>query len=105
MGIAPHDYECLLVAANLAQFHPKWGFTIKIVQWKQFLEGHRLTISNGMGTFKVDTKKLDINAFIKGTPKNCKEQCHFIRIGIINEYSPRKIDMQHRDGRMIVRWW
>jgi hypothetical protein len=72
------------------------------VQWKQFLEGHRFITSNGGGTFEVDTKKLDLTAFINGTPKIRKEQCHFIRIGILNDYSPRKIEMQHRDGRMIV---
>ncbi len=103
LGITPHDYECLLVAANLAQFHPKWGFTMKIVQWKWFLEGHWFTTSNGRGTFEVDTKKLDLTAFINGTPKICKEQCHFIQIGIINNYSTRKIEMQKDcDGRMIV---
>ena len=37
---SPQDYEYLLVAANLAQFHPKWGFSIKILKWKLFLEGH-----------------------------------------------------------------
>jgi hypothetical protein len=91
------------VAANLAQFHPKWGFTMKIVQWKRFLEGHRFTTSNGRGTFEVDTKKLDLTALINGTPKIRKEQCHFIQIGIINDYSTRKIEMQKDgDGQMIV---
>jgi hypothetical protein len=33
-GMLPHDYKCLLVAANLAQFDPRWGFTMKMVQWK-----------------------------------------------------------------------
>ena len=94
LGMSPHDYECLLVAANLAQFHPKRGFIVKIVQWKQFLEGHQFTTSNGMGTFEVDTKKLDLKAFINGTPKICKEQCHFIQIGILTVDSPRKIEMQ-----------
>ena len=98
----PHDYKCLLVAANLAQFHSKWGFIVKIVQWKQFLEGHRFITSNGMGTLEVDTKKLDLKAFINGTPKICKEQCHFIRIGILTDHSPRKIELQkYSDGRMI----
>ncbi len=79
----PHDYECLLVAANLAQFDPRWGFTMKMVQWKRFLKGHRLTTSNVMGTFKVDVKKVDLNAFINGTPKNNKKKCNFIWIGIV----------------------
>jgi hypothetical protein len=99
LGITPHDYKCLLVAANLAQFHPKWGITIKKLQWKRLLKGHWFTTSNGNGTLEVDTKKLDLTAFINGTPKLRKEQCHFIQIGIINDYSPRKFEMQkHSDG-------
>jgi hypothetical protein len=93
-GMLPHDYECLLVAANLAQFDPRWGFTMKMVQWKRFLEGHRFTTSNMTGTFKVDVKKVDLNAFINGTQKNNKKKCNFIRIGILNAFSPRKIEMQ-----------
>jgi hypothetical protein len=27
------------VAANLAQFHPKWGFAIKTLQWKYSSRG------------------------------------------------------------------
>ena len=57
-GMSPHDYECLLVAANLAQFDPRWGFTMKIVQWKRFLEGHRFTTCNATGMFEVDLKKV-----------------------------------------------
>jgi hypothetical protein len=38
LGMTPQDYEYLLVAANLAQFHPKWGFSIKILKWKLFLK-------------------------------------------------------------------
>ena len=58
LGMAPHDYECLLVAANLAQFDPRWGFTMKIVRWKRFLEGHRFTTCNATGMFEVDLKKV-----------------------------------------------
>jgi hypothetical protein len=56
-GMLPTDYEYHLVAANLAQFHPKWGFNIKILKWKQFLEGHWFTASKVTGMFEVDTKK------------------------------------------------
>ena len=37
LGMSPQDYEYLLVAANLAQFHPKWGFSIKILKWAEVL--------------------------------------------------------------------
>ena len=40
-----HDYECLLVAANLAVF--TWGIIVKILQWKKFLEGqHYITFNS-----------------------------------------------------------
>ncbi len=38
MGMSPQDYEYPLVAANLAHFHQKRGFSIKISKWKLFLE-------------------------------------------------------------------
>ena len=38
LGITPQDYEFLLVAANLAHFHKTWGFSIKIMKLKLFLE-------------------------------------------------------------------
>ena len=59
MGMSPQNYEYLLVAANLAHFHQKWGFSIKISKWKLFFEGHRFAKTNCMGTVEVETKKLD----------------------------------------------
>ena len=49
----PKDYEYLLVAANLAHFHKKWGFTIKMMKWKLFLEGHQIATINCDGRFEV----------------------------------------------------
>jgi hypothetical protein len=42
-GMSPHDYECLLVAANLAKFHEQWGFTILKTQWEKFIWGTNLS--------------------------------------------------------------
>ena len=58
LGMSPQDYEYLLVAANQAQFHPKWGFSIKILKWKLFLKGHQFLTINCMGTMEVSSKKL-----------------------------------------------
>ena len=56
-----------------------------------------------MGTVEIDTKKLDLNACINGVSPKHSEQVYFIRIGIINDYSPPKNEMQkYSDGRMIV---
>jgi len=103
LGMTPKDYEYLLVAADLAHFHKRWGFSIKIMKWKFFLEGHRFTTINCDGTFEVDTKKMDLNAFIEGTPKINKERLYFLRIDILKASSHRRIDMQKdpNDGRMI----
>ena len=100
-----HSYECLLVAANLAVIYKSWGFTIKILQWKKFLEGHHFITSNSIGSFEVDTKKIDLHAFIHGTkPTQDRVNIHMIRIGVLYDNSPRKIEMQtyRSDCRMII---
>ena len=79
LGMPPLDYERLLAAANLAHYHPKWGFTILVDRWKMFLDGHHFCSSNGIGSFEVDTKRLDFDAFILGRIKQqsfrqCVEQ-------------------------------
>ena len=61
-----YDYEFLLVAANLAHIDKKRGFSIKMMKWKLFLEGHQFTTINCDGKFEVDVKKVDLNAFIQG---------------------------------------
>jgi hypothetical protein len=38
LGMSPQAYE--LVAANLAHFHTKWGFSVKKRKWDLFIEGH-----------------------------------------------------------------
>ena len=59
--------------------------------------------TNCTGTFEVDAKKLDIHACINGVSPKHRVKVHVIRIGIINDYSPRKIEMQkYSDGRLIV---
>jgi hypothetical protein len=103
MGMSPQDYEHLLVAAHLAHFHTKWGFSIKKVNWNLFLEGHRFTTTNFMGMFDIDLKKLDLNACINGVSPKHRLKNHIIRIGVLYAYSPRKIEMQKdSDGRQIV---
>ncbi len=99
----PKDYEYLLVAATLAHFHKRWGFSIKMMKLKLFLEVHRFTTINCDCTMDVDEKKVDLNAFMKGEPPKHRERVYFIRIGVLHANSPRKIEMQKdSDGRMIV---
>jgi hypothetical protein len=56
-----------------------------------------------MGTFEIDSKTIDLNLFINGVSPVHRVMRQIIRIGIINDYSPRKIEMQKdSDGRMMV---
>jgi hypothetical protein len=104
LGMTPKDYEFLLVAADLAHFHKRWGFSIKTTKLRLFLDGHLFTTINCDGTMEVDLKKIDLNAFIQGESAKHREDFIFIRIGVLNASSHRKIEMQKdpHDGRMIV---
>jgi hypothetical protein len=104
LGMTPKDYEFLLVAADLAHFHKRWGFSIKMSKLRLFLEGHLFTTINCDGTMEVDLKKIDLNAFIQGESAKHREDFIFIRIGVLYASSHRKIEMQKdpHDGRMIV---
>ena len=45
LGMSPQAYEYLLVAANLAHFHTKWGFfSVKKKKWDLFIEGPSILI-------------------------------------------------------------
>ena len=68
MHITPQDYKFLLVSADLAHFHKIWGFSIKMMKLKLFLEGQLFTTINCDGTMEVEEKKVDLNAFMKGEP-------------------------------------
>jgi hypothetical protein len=103
LGITPQDYEFLLVSADLAHFHKIWGFSIKMMKLKLFLEGQLFTTINCDGTMEVEEKKVDLNAFMKGEPPKHRGRVYFIWIGILHANSPRKIEMQKdSDGRMIT---
>jgi hypothetical protein len=94
LGMKPKDYEYLLVAADLAHVDKRWGFSIKMMKWMLFLEGHRFTTINCDCTFEVDVKKVDLNAFIdRESPKHW-EKVNFIWIGVLKASSHRKIEMQ-----------
>ena len=73
------------------------------MKWRLFLEGHRFATINCDGTFEVDVKKVDLNAFIEGDSPKHREKVNFIRIGVLHANSPRKIEMQKdSEGRLIV---
>jgi Mg-chelatase subunit ChlI len=105
--MSPQDYEYLLMALDLARMDKRWGFSIMVLKWKVFLEGYLFSTINcdchGDGTFEVDRKKMDIDAFIQGESSNKRKDIAFIRIGVLHANSPRKIEMQKgSDDLMIV---
>ena len=105
LGMSPQDYEYLLMALDLARMDKRWGFSIMVMKWKVFLEGYLFSTINCdcNGTFEVDRKKMDIDAFIQGESSNKRKDIAFIRIAVLHAKSPRKIEMQKdSDGRMIV---
>ena len=102
--MSPQDYEYLLMALDLARMDKRWGFSILVMKWKVFLEGYLFSTINCDcdGTFEVDRKKMDIDAFIQGESSNKRKDIAFIRIGVLHAKSPRKIEMQKdSDGLMI----
>ena len=93
------------MALDLARMDKRWGFSIMVMKWKVFLEGYLFSTINCDcdGTFEVDRKKMDIDAFIQGESSNKRKDIAFIRIGVLHAKSPRKIEMQKdSDGRMIT---
>ncbi len=71
LGMSPQDYEYLLVAANLAHFHERWGLSIKKFKWNLFIDGHHFSVRKCIGTFEIDSKTMDLNSFINGvTPEH-----------------------------------
>jgi hypothetical protein len=93
--VTPKDYEYLLMAANdLAHFHKRWGFSIKMTKLRLFLEGHWFTTINCDGMLEVGLKKIDLNAFIQGEPPKHREPSIFIWIGVLKASSQRKVEMQ-----------
>jgi len=105
LGMSPQDYEYLLMALDLARMDKRWGFSIMVMKWKVFLERYLFSTINCDcdGTFEVDRKKMDIDAFIQGESSNKRKDIAFIRIAVLHAKSPRKIEMQKdSDGRMIV---
>ncbi len=76
------------------------GYEVKV-----YIEGYLFSTINcdTDGTFEVDRKKMDIDAFIQGESSNKRKDIAFILIGVLHAKSPRKIEMQKdSDGLMII---
>ena len=78
--LEPNDYEVLLVVAGLAHY-TRFGFAMKLTAWSKFLGGHRLASDNC--EIELDIKKIDLDAYIDGTPPSQLKPKKFyvLRIG------------------------
>ena len=98
----PDEYEALLIIADLASY-TRFGFQIKAGAWRKFLGGRWFVIDNC--AIEFEQKKIDLDAYINGTPPSqlIQRKFHVVRIGNKSEQSHNKIEEQiGRDGRLIT---
>jgi hypothetical protein len=96
------EYEAVLIVAGLANY-TRFGFQIKAGTWRKFLGGHWF-VADGC-TIELAQKRLDLNAYINGTPPSrlTRRDFYVVRIGNKSEDSPNKIEEQiGRDGQLIT---
>ena len=76
----PYKYEALLIVTGLATY-TRFGFQIKADVWRKFLGGRRFVINNC--PIEFEQKKIDLNAYINGTPPSQLKRRKFyvVRIG------------------------
>ena len=76
---------------------------MKQTAWSKFLGGHQF--ANDDCEIKFDSKKIDLDAYIDGTPPSRLKQkkVYIVRIGNKTERPPNKIEEQMgQDGRLIT---
>jgi len=98
----PGEYEALLIITGLVSY-TRFGFQIKADAWIKFLGGHWFVIDNC--PIEFEQKKIDLDAYINGTPPSQLKRKGFyvVRIGNKSEQLPNKIEEQvGQDGRLIT---
>jgi hypothetical protein len=76
---------------------------MKPAAWRKFLGGNRFASDDC--AIKFDQKKIDLDAYINGTPllQLKRRKFYVVRIRNKNEQSPNKIEEQMgQDGRLIT---
>ena len=92
----------LLVVAGLVHY-TRFDFVMKPTAWSKFLGGHWFASDDC--EIKLDSKKIDLDAYIDGTPPSRlkRKKFYVVRIGNKTERSPNKIEEQMgQDGRLIT---
>ncbi len=94
-----------MIAANLAEHHRKFDFTIKLTLLNTFLNGHWFCTSNGTVPFEFATNRMDYNAL----PAGCRiiSCCHLLLE--LTSSEPLTLDKEvrmqeewHRDERKCI---
>jgi hypothetical protein len=73
LGMSQHDYERLLVTADLAKFQHTWGFQIKLMEWNNFIGGHQFTATTNLfevacqGISAATLQRVCIHPFYRNT--------------------------------------
>jgi hypothetical protein len=93
-----HDYECIMIVANLAEHHRKFGFTIKLTLLNAFLNGHRFCTSKGTVPFEVATNRMDYNALPAGC---CIISCRPLLLKLT---SSEPLTLDDEEVRMQEEW-
>jgi hypothetical protein len=71
----PTQYEALLIVAGLA-LYTRFGFQIKADAWRKFLGGSRFVADDC--SIEFEQKKIDVDAYINGTPLSRLQQRKFL---------------------------
>jgi len=94
---------CIRVVVITKIHHTRFGFAMKPTTWSKFLGGHWFASDDC--EIKLDSKKIDLDAYIDGTPPSRlkRKKFYIVRIGNKTERSPNKIEEQMgQDGRLIA---
>jgi len=78
--LEPNDYEVLLVVSGLMHY-TRFGFAVKPTAWGKFLGGHWFASDDC--EIGLDSKKIDLDAYIDGTPPSRlkRKKVYIVRIG------------------------
>jgi len=95
--LEPNDYEVLLVVAGLAHY-TRFGFAMKPTAWSKFFGGHRFASDDC--EIKLDIKKIDLDAYIDGTPPSQLKQKSSTSLGLEIKPSnrPTRLEQMGQDG-------
>ena len=84
-GMRQQDFEALLLAANLAKYSDTFGFRSNKKEWSSFIDSYRFRLDS-LSELQVESKRIDVNAYIDGYKPSHNKREHFtvIQIGMLS---------------------